>query len=360
MAGPPDRQIEEVPERGPEAVLRPVRLKDIAAETGFSLATVSQALNEKGSLPDSTRRLIKEAARKMGYQPNANARNLAGRLSGVIVLAVSISGGMPFPVSGFEYFSEITTAATVAALERGFALVSLPMSSNSIEGLRKFHPDGALILDPVSRDPLVDHLRANAIPMVTLGRIPDEPAQKWWVDSNVAAGVRGALEHLEGAGARRIGMITTPAFGSYPMDCITAYEQWCAERGAERLIAVGRDDATERAGFAAAVDLLDRKDPVDAIFAGIDSLALGALLAATERGVSVPGDLMIIGGTNSVASLRAEPPLSAIDLHPGRLASAALGMLATIIAGDTPPEQRIVLPPELVQRVSTRRSGDRG
>src|ERR1700679_4339423 len=101
---------------------RVVGIKDVAERAGVSITTVSHALNGKGRISPQTRQHVNEIAKQLGYHPNATARNLAGGRSGLIGMAVAQAGAGNFAISDYAYYAALISAASVAALDCGYAL----------------------------------------------------------------------------------------------------------------------------------------------------------------------------------------------------------------------------------------------
>jgi DNA-binding LacI/PurR family transcriptional regulator len=334
---------------------RRIGIRDVAAAADVSLTTVSHALNGKGRLTEDTRRRVQEVARELGYSPSATARNLVVGKTGILGLAVSTTEGIPFALSDFAYFVQLMSAATAAALECGFALVLAGPTSDE-RPFARVELDGAIVVDPVTRDPVVHELRQRDVPVVTTGRVP-EGEDGFWVDNDHVAGTRRILDHLARQGARRVGLIASPPVTSYARDARDAYDGWCAERGCEPLVAVAGGDLGEGAGFTAALALLDLPDPPDAIYATLDRLALGALLAARARHVSVPDDLLVAGCTDSDAGRWARPSLTALALNPHEIGRQAVAMLIALAEGLSPEPPHRLVPTRVLVRGSTQRRG---
>lgn len=332
-----------------------VSIQQVAERAGVSTTTVSHALNGKGRLADATRERVRAAAEELGYQPHGPARNLAGGKSGILGLAVSQTAPVQFAVTDFAYFIQLMGAATQTAFDRGYALVLVPPGSHATASFAALNLDGAVVVDPLASDPLVSHLRAGGIPVVTAGRVPDEPDQEWWVDNDHAAGTLATLQHLERQGARRIALVTSPPLTSYTIDTLAAYERWCAASGVQPQVATTAGDLTESAGFAAANELLNSESPPDAIYATLDRLALGVLLAAQANGASVPRDLLVAGCTDSDVVKRSHPALTALSLNPEEIGRQAVRMLTELIDGHTPAERQIRVGTRVVPRASTKR-----
>jgi DNA-binding LacI/PurR family transcriptional regulator len=330
-----------------------VGIRQVAAAAGVSVTTVSHALNGKGRLPQKTRDKVREIAAQLDYRPNATARNLAGGKTGLLGIVVS-QPDVRFRLSDFAYFTYLTTAASTAALDRGYALVLTPpdVGLGADVGVAV---DGAIIVDPVEGDPLVDELRDATVPLVTTGRIVGADPGRAWVDNDHVAGTRSVLDHLARRGARRIALMTSPTVISYTVDVERGYGEWCAEHGMEPLTVKTDKHLTESAGYAAASKLLDLAAPPDAIFASYDRLAFGTLLAAKARGVAVPGELLLaMTATESSSGQAAGPSVTALNLHPDEIGRRAVELLIDIVEGRG-EGGRAVVPTAVIARASTRR-----
>jgi DNA-binding LacI/PurR family transcriptional regulator len=213
--------------------------------------------------------------------------------------------------------------------------------------------DGALVVDPVRGDHVVERLRANGVQVVTTGRVPDGPQDSCWVDNDHRRGTRDILEHLAAQGCRRVALLAAPAVSSYAIDTLEAYEDWCAVRGERARVATVRDTPSEGAAFAVALEMMRGPNPPDGIYATLDRLALGALLAAKVNGVDVPGDLRIAGCSDSEASRAAHPALTALSLNPEVLGEQAVDLLVSLIEGDAPADCRRIVPATVAERGST-------
>ncbi len=333
---------------------RRVTIRDVADAAGVSITTVSHSLNGKGRLPEATRDRVRAIAAELGYRPQDTARRLAERRSGLIGLAVSeYSPGSAFSLTHFDYFLQLMGAATETALERGYALV-LVSAASSRDRLLDLDLEGAIIVDPLDHDQVLLDLDREDIPVVTTGRAPDDPARDWWIDNDHVAGTLSVLRHLERQGARRIALLTTPPVNSYARDCLVAYERWCAEHAAEPVVSTAGGDLAEAAGFEAATALLRRQHPPDAIYATLDRLAVGVLLAASARGVRVPDDLLVAGCTDSDAARFSQPALTTLNLHPEQIGHQAVEMLAGRIEGRAQTPRQAVVGTRIVVRASTR------
>jgi DNA-binding LacI/PurR family transcriptional regulator len=192
------------------------------------------------------------------------------------------------------------------------------------------------------------------------GRVPpivyvDQPHRKGHVllfDSHGAG--YAATRHLREHGHERIGIVTAPVSWPNVREVYEGYVQALAADGdppSPTLVSeVG--DFTVEAGRVGAGRLLDLSDPPSAIFAAGETLALGVLQEARARQLHVPGDLAIIGYTDSTAAALVEPPLTMISVPAREIGIRAMRALSDLIGGKKPRPRRTVLDVELVLRDS--------
>ena len=335
----------------------PVGMRDVAAAAGVSVTTVSDALNGKGRLPQQTRDHVRAVARRLGYRPSLTARSLASGRTGNLALTISTQEGSTFAFGALDYFVQLMSSATSTALEHGYALSLLHRDSNQLS--LDLPVDGAIVVDPVVDDMTLSQLQAQRVPTVTTGRDPAREDGACQVDNDHVAGTEKVLDHLERAGAGRIALISGPPVHSYIVDGVRAYEDWCARRGHAPIHSVARYSQTEAAGYAAAADLLIRRDRPDAIYATLDRLALGAALAARAHELAVPEDLLLAGLGDSEASRTATPPLTTLALNPTAIAQRAVEMLVALVEDRPVAEPQVTVPTRVIARKSTRQSATR-
>lgn len=333
----------------------PAKIGDVAAAARVSITTVSHALNGKGRLTDETRARVREVADRLHYKPSALARGLAGGRTGMLALTVSSVDDLALTIGDYDYFMQVMNAATAAALDRGFSLTLVPAQSRA-DILQRLTLDGAVVMDPVPGDEIVDLLAGRAIPVVTTGRLPGGSDDGCWVDNDFVAGTRAMIRHLAAEGATRIALLTSPALQSYTIDALEAFEATTAELGLEAVVEVVTDSLSESGGYAAASRLLESAAPPDAIYGTLDRLALGALLAADAKGVRVPDELLVAGCTDSQAARSSRPTLTALSLNPEWIGTASVDLLVTLVEGGRPDQPRRMVPFSVIPRASTQAS----
>jgi DNA-binding LacI/PurR family transcriptional regulator len=331
--------------------LRRIGIREIAEEAGVSKATVSYALNGTGRLDPTTRERVAAIARQLGYQANPNARNLRRKAFGTLSMSISIPSEMSDTLPSMDYFMRVWQGAMSAALERGYMMLLTPFGVTP-EMLCNMSVDGGIVVDPLVGDPLVAYLDAHGLPAILIGQDEERSEHKdWIVDSPHGALATTVLEHFHERGARRIGFIQSPHRYAFGMAAREAYLHWIARTGEQPIIVEVGGATTELAGYEAAKQMLESPERPDAIYASLDRLAVGALLAADQHGLSVPKDLLIAAGSDGVTRT-SRVPITALDLKPALLGRTAVSMLIDRIEHNIEP-RRVIIPGELVMRDST-------
>ncbi|MFG1625128.1 LacI family DNA-binding transcriptional regulator [Kribbella sp. NPDC049227] len=328
--------------------MRP-RLIDVAEAAGVSMKTVSNVVNGSEHVREATRLRVLAAIDKLGYRPNIAARNLAQGRSGVIAFAV--------PQLDRPYFASLAARMLDEAETFGW-IVQFHQTGGRREAelglLTDRHParlDG-IIMSPLSLSPEDVQRRDPALPLVLLGEKAGEDhlADHVGIDNREAG--RAATDHLLGLGRRRV-MALAPGPGVAD-DRINGYR--------DALVAAGigvDEDIVLPAGGVRGEDAeltlgrwLDAGHPApDAIFAGTDWLAMGAIRALVLRGLKVPQQVAVVGFDDIPYDLATLPTLTTVA--PDRVAIARLSLQAL---RDQQPGQdpvRLQAPFTLVVREST-------
>jgi DNA-binding LacI/PurR family transcriptional regulator len=330
-----------------------VTIRDVAQEAGVSVTTVSDALNGRGRLPAHTRERISGVAARMGYRARASARNLRSGRTGQIALYCSFLSEVPGGMAGLGYYMALAMGAAEVALAEDLGLVLLPTGLTP-ERLSSVDVDGLLIADPVMGDGAVQAVAALGLTVVTCERDPTPGAvHAGCVRSDHRLALRELLEHLAQRGARRIGLIAAGDETAWTQELRLEYDAWCAQHDSPPLFQRVPVSPEPRYTARATAALLDAPQPADAIICAPDGSAPHALRVLEERGLRVPGDVLVASGVDGPLMTAATPPVTAIDLAPAELGRRAAVLLAGILRGDRPPGVEEDLPTRLVVRAST-------
>jgi DNA-binding LacI/PurR family transcriptional regulator len=315
-------------------------IHDVAREAGVSVTTVSDALNGKGRVDPVTRARVVEIVGRLGYTANRHARGLRSGRAGSLGLLLPVTGDARTDEAlSLDFYMRLAGAAAASAFAHHQALILLPPQPDpDLGGLIL---DGAIVVDPSERDTRVTLFEELGLPVVTIERDLGR-GNGWFVASRTEHNTRVILDHLHARGARRIALLLPRSDWGWATETRAAYAAWTAEHGGEQIVVrVGMTRGEERA-YQATQRLLERPSPPDAIFVLAARFIRGTVRAAHAVGRTVPGQLLLAAGVDSVQAREGDPPITALDLHPERQATAAVEMLLARVAGQTTPSQRFI------------------
>ena len=329
-----------------------ITLADVADRAGVSSATVSRVVNDYPHVRPEVRERVQQAIEELGYHPDLIARSLAGQQSGILGLVI------PLAIEGlFEdpFYPRLMQGISQACNHHDCILSLLLMNSPEEEVKlfprisRKKPFDGVILAAVRSGDPLIYNLLANKVAFVLHGR-HDNPRVSF-VDVDNVAGAFTAVTHLIRLGRSRIATITGPEDSFAAQDRAQGYTQALRSRGYpvdEALVVKG--DFTETSGYEGMQRLLPRKP--DAVFVASDTMALGALRAMREAGLTAPDDVSVVGFDDMPHAATADPPLTTVRQPIRRAGGIAVETLLDLLENGLEPPRRIVLPTELIIRAS--------
>jgi DNA-binding LacI/PurR family transcriptional regulator len=332
-----------------------VTLKDIAREVGFSVTTVSRALNDYDDVSAETKQKIHAVADALGYYPDVTARKLRKRRTDTIGFVIPTFG----PRFSDPFFSELLAGIGNEASRHDFDLLVSTVAPGPEEEQayrRKVNgraADGLLIVRTRRADPRIIYLASQNFPFVAYGR-SDLDLDFPYVDVDSARGVCEATQHLIGLGHRHIALILPPPNLMFAVHRLEGYKQALELNGIpyqDELVVAG--ELTERSGYQAANELLARNLELTAIVACNDLMALGAISALRERGI-VPGrDVAITGFDDIPLAAHSHPPLTTVHQPVYDIGKMICRMLIQIVQGQELVERHVILEPRLVVREST-------
>ncbi len=332
-----------------------VTQSDVARKAGVSRATVSNVITGRDGgnvqITAETRRRVLAAVEELGYQPLAAARNLRSGRSDTIALVI--------PDGSNPHWWAIVRGVEKTAREQGSQLVltitgqQAERERRALRGLAERRVDGLiLILTYAGRlAEELDALRLHGSAIVTFGH---ELPGKDVVLQDYGPGTREMMEHLLSLGHQRIGFIHGVARAGLGADRLFAYRRALRAAGLpyEKAL-IAQCGPTPDDGACAARQLLELTPRPTAILGVNDLMAMGALRAAYERGLSVPRDLSVAGFDDIELAEHLAPPLTTLAARGEEIGRQAAALLFRRLAGPDAPQQRVAIPTQLVIRGST-------
>jgi DNA-binding LacI/PurR family transcriptional regulator len=336
-------------------------LLDIAKIAKVAPMTVSRVINESGYVSTEVRKRVQRAIDKLEYHPNALARSLKSQRTHVV--------GILLPDIKNPFSGELANSIQQELLERGYsAFISTTEQSVQREqaALGAFfdHRVAGIVvatLETKTGDEALERFTRRGMPIVAVGREPGISVIDR-VTANHWRGAFDAVEHLISLGHKDIAYIGASApharrLRRFDGFCDALHEHGLDTR--EEWIVGPADDSgpgysTLADGYAAAQRLLRLSKRPTAVFARNDFTAMGAISAAREHGLQIPGDLAIVGFDNIPLSAFTTPPLTTVEQPTAEQGRRAAQMLLERIEGEVEDERREVsFDCRLIVRAST-------
>lgn len=343
-------------------------IKDVARQAGVSISTVSRVLNNTQSVSPELAEKVTAAVERLGYCANAAARGLrVTQTNRIAIILTSLSR---------VFFTTVLEGIHQEASQLGYSLLITETHDNIQEEIRAVDffasqwVDGIILAssaygtDKTTRDHIARlgslFKKDTRIPVVTL-EFPLNNAQVGAVviDHEQAAyeAVRYLLQDL---GRRHVIHISHPAWHYIGQKRILGYRHAMENAGFSLdECTVLEGDYSTYSGHALTRKVLKRRIPCDAIFCANDQIAVGALKACEESGVSVPEQIAIVGIDDIFAASIVSPPLTSVHVPKQEMGAAAMKLLHSMVENGCAGRRKIIkLDYELIERATTRKGAE--
>ena len=297
---------------------------------GVSTQTVSRVINKRPDVSPGTRAAVEAAIASVGFQPSAVARSLVQRRSQTIGVVVA----------GLKYFGVAQTlnGITEASEASNFSLLLKELASYEdaevvrvVEFLLAHRVEGIIFVAPemgTNVSNVAAELPLTYPPIVFLKSEPSPLFSSIIIDNH--GGGRLATEHLLRLGRRRIGHVAGPLAWREARARLDGWRDALRNAGVEPGPVVA-GNWSSASGEAAFEEMIELAPDLDAIFAGNDQMALGVLHAAHRRGLTIPGDLAVVGFDGLAEGAQFTPALTTINQPLGELGQLAVRELLRLI-----------------------------
>ncbi|MBE6090941.1 MAG: LacI family transcriptional regulator [Clostridium beijerinckii] len=335
-----------------------VTLKDIAAEAGVSIMTVSNVINGNHSkVSKKTIEKIEKIIQKYNYVPNLTARSLTAKSSKIIGVIVPIKGSFNNLFKD-PYISELFGIIQNAVRENGYYLMvrSVKDVSDISALLKNWNMDGAIFLMPDYDNLIYSILKENKLPMVFLDSYSK-------IDNIISVGINDykggyiATRYLINNGHRKILFAGPCHKDGVPIPQIIkrleGYKDALLESNIEFNESLIVDvEPNYEVGINLGRSICNKEFDVTAVFTTADIMGIGIIEGAKLNGKIVPNDLSVIGFDNLLPSVYVTPKLTTISQDIESKATKAVNLLIEYIENGSVSNNKITLDVELVERQS--------
>jgi DNA-binding LacI/PurR family transcriptional regulator len=330
---------------------------DIAKASGVSVSTVSRIINDKPDVSEETRERVLAVINEQRFAPQASWQQLASGKSRFIT--------MHYPQNSAKHqmLNAFVVGAAAACEESNYSLniVVSPLDETSLLSFfRSGQTDGMILMEIQMQDWRVELLRQNNFPFVMLGHCENNTGLSY-VDLDVEAGVKMALEHLVGLGHREIGFVSvepypftgTEAASGYGHThwAVKGYQEACKQFGLP--VICERIQITLESVEKGVLRLLAENPRLTAIVTSQDMVITGIIKAVQNQDLRIPEDISIVATAIEQMAELTTPPLTTINALAEASGHEAAKLLIDQLEGNLDGERQMLFPFELAVRGST-------
>lgn len=326
-------------------------MDDVAAAAGVSKGAVSKVIRNAYGVSPAMRLRVESAIEELGYRPRIAARAMRG---------ASFTLGFEIPQLGNDFFTQVMQGAAAELEGSGYQLIIAPGSGAMkgapvLDALIDRQVDGIIAISPEVAPEWLER-RGEQVPIVLLGR-HDQSQSYDTLTNEDQLGATLVMDHLFGLGHERIAHLTVRSAAEVPESLLPhpirrgVYERAMTERG--HVPSVAYSGPLEPEAFRASMGLLTAPDRPSAIFAANDTLAIGALRARAELGLT--SEEVSVAGYDNI-DLAANPiiSLTTVDQFGVESGRKAVQLLMERIKEGREAPDHYSITPELRIRSSTR------
>ncbi len=325
-----------------------ITIKDIAKRAGVTPTTVSRVINNRGYISEETRAKVMEVMRELNYQPNEVARSLGKKHTHTVGLIV--------PHVIHPFFSELIHHLEAEATAEGYKILlcnSRDQRERELEYIDMFisnRVSGIILCSQYLDTEMFSELN---IPLINLER--EDLSSAISIQSDNYLGGQLAARHLIETGAKQLLHI-----GGEVRRDVPASRRWdgfkdvCAEHGVACELYITDLEAYQSMEYYELIrSVLEARPRVDGIFTSSDLIAAQIIQVCAEKGITVPGDIAVVGYDDTFLARLTTPTITTIHQEIPEMARLAIDCILASQKGEV-TETKYVLPVTLVKRSSTK------
>ncbi len=337
----------------------PATIKDLARETGLSLATISKFLNGGNVLPRN-KTLIEESIQRLNFRVNTLARGLK--------TSRTMTVGVIIPHFSAIFFSTIAGGVEDALSHNGYGILlcdshskhpdeasRLRCETNAVEFLVDKQVDGIIAVTGFDGMTSFTSARKRNVPVVLIDNVPLNRIYDVVTTDNLNAS-REATDYLLKMGHRKCGVICGPN------EIYTARERLAGYLDAYRRIGLEPDmqlvevtEYTYKGGYDGFIRLYERRPDITAVFATSYDITVGAIMAVQSKQIAIPEQLSFVGFDDILLTDVIRPKLTLVSQPMHRIGSVAANHLRKLMNGAEPGGKTITVTNKLILGESVRR-----
>ncbi len=324
---------------------------DVARRAGVSQSTVSRTFNLDARISDETRQRVLAAAQELGYKPNAIARSLITRSTGIIgiVMADMLAPFYPYVLQKFT--------ARFQASGRQVMLFNITPEQEMKDALpmaMQYQVDGVIITSATLSSALANECARRGLPVILFNRYA-RTANVSAVSCDNEHGARMVVDHLLSRGHKRLAFVSGKHDTSTNTDRERGFIEQLKVHGIDKWLYEPGGEYTYEAGRYATLRLMQCENPPDAIFCANDSVAIGAMDAIRfDLGLRVPQDVSVVGFDDIPQAALPTYNLTTVQQRVDEMIDLAIDLLDRRLENPDMPHEYRTVPGTFIERGSVR------
>jgi LacI family transcriptional regulator len=303
-------------------------LKDVAELAGVGMSTASRAISGKGPVSADAARRVQAAIEALNFRPSSIGRAMATQSLGMIGLFVPTFFGSYYGTILKQTDTELRAVHRHVVVATGCGESSpREQAMEAVEFLISRDCDGVIVISHDLHDEDLNRLHKMHPKIVFLNRAFGQLPEASFCADHMRGGelaARTLVEH----GHRDIAVIAGPFTASDNQARIDGFFAELARHGIERAnVPLIESDFSPEGGYAAAQKLIEVKQPFTAVFCANDTMAVSALARFQQAGISVPGDVSVLGYDDDYSAAYAAPALTSVHIPTAELTQNAVRWL---------------------------------
>ena len=321
-------------------------LKDISEKTGFSISTISRALDDSPLISEETKSRIRRAAIDMNYDFGKKQSTHQYKMIGVIIPDISN-----------YFFSSIIQGINTYFQRSEFVVVLFETRGCDYEediAIKKaisMQMSGLIVFSSHKEMDYLKEVDSTKLPIVVIG---SEEKGINVIDTDNKKGAYLATRHLLSLGHSRIGIVSGHLESKSRLARLEGYKEALIEREIpfdSQLLWEG--SATKSFGYNCALEFLRSDTPPTAVITQNDLVALGVISAAKELKVQIPEQLSVVGYDNTLLATTISPTLTSVMQPQAEMGHIAAEMIEQLVNEKKTDKSKVVIAPKLIIREST-------
>lgn len=329
-----------------------VTIYDVAKEAGVSIATVSKAMNDSYTIPEQTKETIREIADRLGYRPNARAKNFARQASGTVLFITDLYQNIAFENPHiFEIISGISTYLD----QKDYSLTLKPLIKQEAplyikDIILQRQADALIIHVQILSTELAAILSRVDFPYLVIGK-PDFRCNVSWIDVNHEQAGQLAANYLMDKGYRQMAFIMGTEEDALSLSRLKGINQVMSEE--ELTVEVIQNQSVYSLDDQVLHRLLTRHQRPEVLLCSNNHLALHCLQQIRRLGLIVPDDIALLTFDNYPFSMLTDPTITAVEVDMHDMGVNAARFVLQRIRKPNLQTQTYCTAPSILEREST-------